>query len=94
MNSSQVRVSSPWWIPTAAAMLVLALLCGAMIGPAGPTWWRIPLELLNRLPLLTIHSGVSESEWNIIWLVRMPRVVLAGLVGCTLSIAGASYQGV
>ncbi|MBJ7293055.1 MAG: iron chelate uptake ABC transporter family permease subunit, partial [Ilumatobacteraceae bacterium] len=71
-------------------MLVLALLCGAMIGPAGPTWWRIPLELLNRLPLLTVHSGVSESEWNIIWLVRMPRVVLAGLVGCTLSIAGAS----
>ena len=75
-------------------MLVLALLCGAMIGPAGPTWWRVPLELLNRLPLLSVHSGVSESEWNIVWLVRMPRVVLAGLVGCTLSIAGASYQGV
>ena len=23
-----------------------------MIGPAGPAWWRVPLELLDRLPLI------------------------------------------
>ena len=34
------------------------------------------------------------SDWDIIWNIRAPRVALAALVGGTLSIAGASYQGV
>jgi iron complex transport system permease protein len=65
-----------------------------MIGPAGPTWWRVPLELLNRLPLLSVDSGLSATDWSIVWQIRAPRVVLAAIVGSTLSIAGASYQGV
>ena len=65
-----------------------------MIGPAGPVWWRVPLAVLDHLPLISIDSGVTEPEWNIVWQVRMPRVVLAGIVGAMLSLAGASYQGV
>ena len=70
------------------------MLLGVMIGPAGPTWWRIPLELINQLPLISIDSGVSKADWNIVWLIRAPRVVLAAIVGATLSVSGASYQGV
>jgi len=65
-----------------------------MIGPAGPTWWRVPLELLDRLPLVAIDSGVTDSQWLIVSQIRMPRVVLAALVGAMLSISGAAYQGV
>jgi iron complex transport system permease protein len=65
-----------------------------MIGPAGPTWWRVPLELLNRLPFLSVDSGLTTTDWSIVWQIRAPRVVLAAIVGSTLSIAGASYQGV
>jgi iron complex transport system permease protein len=65
-----------------------------MIGPAGPEWWRVPLELLNRLPFIAIDSGISEREWSIVWQIRAPRVALAAIVGAMLSIAGASYQGV
>jgi iron complex transport system permease protein len=65
-----------------------------MIGPAGPTWWRVPLELLNRLPFLSVDSGLTPTDWSIVWQIRAPRVVLAAIVGSTLSIAGASYQGV
>ncbi len=71
-----------------------ALLLGAMIGPAGPVWWRVPLALLDHLPWISVDSGVSDAEWNVIWQVRMPRVVLAGVVGGMLALAGASYQGV
>jgi len=83
-------------IPTLAglALLAVAVLVGTMIGPAGPQWWRVPIELLDRLPLITIDSGVSPEQWNIVWQIRMPRVVLAVLVGAMLSISGASYQGV
>jgi iron complex transport system permease protein len=54
----------------------------------------VPLELLNRLPLISIHSGLTATDWSIVWQIRAPRVVLAAIVGSTLSIAGASYQGV
>jgi len=46
------------------------------------------------LPLVSIDSGVSDAQWNIVWQIRAPRVVLAALVGAMLSLAGASYQGV
>lgn len=82
------------WLPASVVVVVVAVLLGAMIGPAGPVWWRVPLALLDHLPLISIDSGVSEREWTIIWDLRMPRVVLAGLVGAMLSVGGASYQGV
>jgi iron complex transport system permease protein len=89
-----VRDTRQWWIPAAVVALACSLLLGLMIGPAGPTWWRVPLELLNRLPFLSVDSGLSATDWSIVWQIRAPRVVLAAIVGSTLSIAGASYQGV
>ena len=83
-----------WWIPAAGALALVSVLLGAMVGPAGPTWWRVPMALLDHLPLVSIDSGVTPREWTIIWDIRMPRVVLAALVGSMLSLSGASYQGV
>jgi len=83
-----------WWIPAAGALALVSVLLGAMVGPAGPTWWRVPLALLDHLPLISIDSGVTPREWTIIWDIRMPRVVLASLVGSMLSLSGATYQGV
>ena len=83
-----------WWITAGVVALGCALIAGAMIGPAGPPAWRVPLELLNRLPGISIDSGLDAADWAIVWQIRAPRVVLAALVGATLSLAGASYQGV
>ena len=82
-----------WWLLGGLAV-VLAAVVGLSLGPAGPTWWRVPLVLLDRLPLLSIDSGVTDAQWNIVWQIRAPRVALAALVGAMLSLAGASYQGV
>lgn len=82
------------WFVGAAAFLALAVVAGASFGPAGPDWWRVPLELLDRLPLISIDSGVTDADWAIVSKIRMPRVALGALVGGMLSIAGASYQGV
>ena len=93
-TSMNMRGENRWWIPAAVVALACSLLLGLMIGPAGPTWWRVPLELLNRLPIFSVHSGLTPTDWSIVWQIRAPRVVLAAIVGSTLSIAGASYQGV
>ena len=88
------RLGPVGWYLTAAASLVTAIVIGAMVGPAGPPAWRVPLALIDHLPLIDIDSGVSDAEWAIIWQIRMPRVVLGGLVGGMLAVAGSSYQGV
>jgi iron complex transport system permease protein len=88
------RLGVVGWYVAAAVALVVAIVVGATIGPAGPAWWRVPLALLDHLPLIDIDSGVSDAEWAIIWQIRMPRVVLGGLVGGMLAVAGSSYQGV
>jgi iron complex transport system permease protein len=93
-RSRAVRWPASAWLPAALVLVVAAVVLGAMVGPAGPTWWRVPLAMADRLPLVSIDSGVTDAEWNIIWQIRMPRVLLAGIVGAMLSIAGASYQGV
>lgn len=92
--STQGRDHSVLWFSLSGLLVVCAMLLGVMIGPAGPTWWRIPIELINQLPLISINSGVSKADWNIVWMIRAPRVVLAAIVGATLSVSGASYQGV
>jgi iron complex transport system permease protein len=93
-QADRARSARTWWFVGAGVTLMLAFLFGAMIGPAGPTWWRVPLELVDRLPMIGVDSGASEIESAVLWQVRMPRVILAGIVGAILALSGAAYQGV
>ena len=78
----------------ATLVLVAALLVGVLVGPAGLTARGVLLELLGRLPLVEVDSGFTLRQQVILWEIRIPRVVLGSIVGATLAIAGASYQGV
>src|SRR5919197_1917561 len=84
-----------------ARLLVIALVClggamaaGILVGPVGLSPGAVLRALLNRLPFVNIHSGLSRLDAAILWQIRVPRVILGGLVGATLAMAGASYQGV
>ena len=44
-------------------------------------------------PVVIWNPASDEAAANILWNIRMPRVVLAGLVGAALAIAGAAFQG-
>lgn len=61
-------------------------------------WLPAAIAVLAGALVLGVMIGPAgnwgSAEWNIIWNVRLPRVVLAGIVGAMLSLAGASYQGV
>lgn len=47
-----------------------------------------------EVPISTLwNTGADETATNILWKIRMPRVILAGLVGAALAIAGAAFQG-
>jgi iron complex transport system permease protein len=76
------------------AVLFGSGLLGILVGPVGLSPAGILRELVDRLPLANVSSGFSEQEAAILWQLRMPRVVLGGLVGAMLAISGAAYQGV
>src|SRR5438105_4537906 len=76
------------------AILLAVTMLGVAIGPA-----KVSLEgtfrvLASHLPGVGIPDSVSPAWQNIIWEVRLPRVLLAGAAGATLAITGATYQGV
>jgi iron complex transport system permease protein len=76
------------------AVLLGSGLLGILVGPVGLSPAGILRELVDRLPLANVSSDFSEQEAAILWQLRMPRVVLGGLVGAMLAISGAAYQGV
>lgn len=62
-------------------VLIAAVIAGVTIGTVS-------------IPVSTLWNRQADPAMsNILWNIRMPRVVLAGLVGASLAIAGAAFQG-
>ncbi|WP_394191790.1 FecCD family ABC transporter permease [Paenisporosarcina quisquiliarum] len=62
-------------------VLIAAVIAGVTIGTVS-------------IPVSTLWNRQADPAlFNILWNIRMPRVVLAGLVGASLAIAGAAFQG-
>jgi iron complex transport system permease protein len=81
-------------LTAAAVFLIAAALFGALVGAADLSPWGIVATLLDRIPFVHLGTGMSQLDQNILLQIRLPRVVLALLVGGLLAIAGAGYQGV
>jgi iron complex transport system permease protein len=75
-------------------VLAAALLTGVLVGPAGLTPGGVLLDVVDAAPGVAVDSGLSTQQEAILWQIRLPRVVLGALVGATLAVAGAAYQGV
>lgn len=84
------------WVSTAvaAAILIVVALVGVCTGPVDVPLPQVVGTLLARVPLLHFHTSTPAIDQAIVWQLRMPRVVLAGLVGAMLASGGAAYQGI
>jgi len=78
----------------AFAALAGAMLVGVSVGPANLSLSTVLGALASHLPLLHHHANISRLQSDIVWQIRLPRVVLGGLVGAMLAGGGAAYQGV
>jgi len=70
-------------------VVVLATSVGSVQIPLLTTF-RI---LVDKLPWIDISQTWQSTIGTIILDIRLPRVILAGLVGAALATAGATYQG-
>ncbi len=71
------------------AVIALAVSIGSVHIPFSTTF----SILLDRLPFLDIDQNWQSVIATIVLDIRLPRVILAGLVGAALATAGATYQG-
>jgi iron complex transport system permease protein len=60
----------------------------------------VPMSPSAVLGILLDHLGFetgldfTSQQDSVLWSIRLPRVVLGGVVGAALGIAGAAYQGI
>lgn len=77
----------------AIAFLLIACLLGISIGtvsvPIGNIIQIIGAEIFRFISI----DHIDPMQANIVLSIRLPRVILAGLVGAALAIAGAAFQG-
>ncbi len=92
VGPARVRLGR-WFIAGACLAPVGAALLAVLVGPADLSPGTVLSVLAAKLPL-GFHSHVSALDAGIVWQIRTPRIVLGALVGATLAMAGASYQGV
>jgi len=81
----------------AALVLLLGMLAGVWVGALPLPPGAVVVTLLDRLlaPLgVEVPGGLEGTEAAVLMELRLPRVLLAALVGAGLSISGAAYQGV
>ena len=81
------------WMAAILLALLAAAAAGCLLGPADIHPGQA-LRHLSGLALLDSSPALSETQRAILWQIRAPRVVLGGLVGALLAMAGAAYQGV
>ncbi len=81
-------------LTVALAALIGAMVVGVSVGPADISLGTVASALLGHVPFIGYHDHVSQIDWDVIWQIRLPRVILGGLVGAMLAGGGAAYQGV
>lgn len=78
----------PVWLAAGIVAVIAATVVGLVVGSVALP----PVGVIKEV--LGLPSGLSAADVAIIHELRLPRVVLALLVGATLASCGAAYQGV
>ncbi|GHA18819.1 sugar ABC transporter substrate-binding protein [Devosia pacifica] len=86
------RIPLTMGLPLLAAVLLLSVTLAVTIGPVDlsmMTAWRIVLAKITGTT-----GDWSMAAENIVWMLRLPRVLLAAAVGGGLAIVGVAMQAV
>ena len=76
-----------------AVVMALAMVAASLGSVSIPLGDAVRIAL-DRLPGVDFTATWPQTWDTILWQLRFPRVILAILVGASLGLAGATYQGV
>ncbi len=96
MHGTRLRPARarPLWMAGALVLLAAGMIAGLLGGAAGISPWQVVLQAADWLPFVTVDSGLAPIEKGLLYELRLPRVLVAAVVGGLLALAGAGYQGV
>ncbi|CAM3220170.1 iron ABC transporter permease [Paracoccus nototheniae] len=77
-----------------AVVLILSIGVAVSVGAVAVPLSSVGAVVLDRLLPGLIAHDVGAGHASIIWQIRLPRVILAGLVGAGLGLVGAALQSV
>ncbi|MGH3496032.1 MAG: FecCD family ABC transporter permease [Nocardioidaceae bacterium] len=94
--ATPTAAGSRFWSRAALPVVIMTIALAAVtvvalsVGRFGVPFGHVAQILVSRV--LPVPSGSSEVQQNVVVLVRLPRILLALLVGGGLAIAGAALQ--
>ena len=89
-----VGLRYPWWrLAFGGAVFLVAAVFAASLGSVDIPFLATAQIVLSRLPGLDLPADTPAAWDTILWQLRLPRVLLAGIVGGALAMSGAAYQG-
>lgn len=80
------RIKKILFLSSLILLLILMVLIATATGTASVSWKSLLAVFLN-------HIEAGDTSADILFYIRLPRVILAAVVGASLSIAGAVFQG-
>jgi iron complex transport system permease protein len=96
-SAGEVKTNRKLYLACLLAMLAGAVFLGFLVGTLGPIGPGEPERITFEEAIEAIF-GVSDTgpsyAVSVFWEIRIPRVLLAGLIGASLACAGAAMQAV
>ena len=86
MPGALIRQRAIVWLPLLVALLVLCFAYSLSVGP-------LSISFADLLAIVTGQRG-DATQSAVIFKIRLPRTLLAALVGASLSVSGAAFQAV
>ncbi len=84
----------PWWrLAIGGGAVILAGIFASTQGAVDIPFMAVVKILVSRIPGVVSTSDPASTWDTILWQLRLPRVVLAAIVGGALAMSGAAYQG-
>lgn len=78
-------------------LLVVVIIAAANFGVADISFKQTALILISKIPIVNNFvstGGIKDTSIIILLNLRLPRILLACLVGAALSVVGTSFQGI
>ena len=94
VSARLVGLRYPWWrLAIGGLVFAATAVFAASQGSVDIPFGSVVGIVLSRLPWFELPSDAKPTWDTILWELRLPRVVLAAIVGAALAMAGAAYQG-
>lgn len=83
MNVQTIKIKNNVLVAYTATLLLLLI----------STWLAVSIGSVHIPFEVLWNPQLNDTAATILWTIRFPRVVLAGLVGAALAVAGVAFQG-